>query len=138
MFIGGVEKKFLWNGGTPKIAHHTIIASMKQGGFEYVDLQEKIKALNSKFLTSLNSSTSNRSLLPKYWIGRAFEKSCNLKAVELDYYREYFKQHINILSQCYFRIPKKSNWEGHPYYYNCMKTLQELTPSLPNIYCDLM
>ena len=45
-----LKKDFLWNGGTPKIAHNALIGSVQQGGIAYVDIREKFKALNIKLL----------------------------------------------------------------------------------------
>ena len=57
-FIKLVEKQhkeFLW-GGTPKIAHNTIIADYKQGGIKYKDINNFLSSINVKFIHSLSSS----------------------------------------------------------------------------------
>ena len=45
-----VNKDFLWGGGTPKIAHHSIIADYNQGGIKYKDLSCMISSINMKFI----------------------------------------------------------------------------------------
>ena len=71
-FIKLVEKQhkeFLW-GGTPKIAHHTIISDYKQGGIKYKDINDFLSSINIKFVQ--NISNASHSLLPNLWIKQLF------------------------------------------------------------------
>jgi hypothetical protein len=51
-----LNKGFLWGGGTPKIAHHSIIADYQYGGFKYKDLTSLINSINFKFLFNMSST----------------------------------------------------------------------------------
>ena len=109
-----------------------------QGGLNYVDLQIKIKALNIKFLFGLETCKSSRKILPELWIYNCFKQSSNVKEADLDYYEDYFKNCLNILGQCFFKLPRKLKWKGHPFYYECLETIQKLTNKLPETIHELL
>ena len=50
-----LNKDFLW-GGTPKIAHHSIIADYQHGGIKYKDLTSLISSMSSKFIFNLSTT----------------------------------------------------------------------------------
>ena len=65
------NKSFLWGGGTPKIAHNTIIADYNEGGIQYKDLDCFLSSINIKFLLNLTADTPNKcTILPQYWFNR--------------------------------------------------------------------
>ena len=47
-----LNKGFLWV-GTPKTAHHSIIAEYQYGGFKYKDLARIINSINFNFLFNI-------------------------------------------------------------------------------------
>ena len=59
-----IKKSFIWGGGVAKIAHSSLIGTIKQGGINYKDMQTQIHSMNSKFLIGLNNCKSSRSILP--------------------------------------------------------------------------
>ena len=68
-----IHKYFLW-GGTPKIAHHSLIAEYSKGGMRYKDLHDLISSLKIKSLQKLSlQETGGHTVLPLYWIKRLFK-----------------------------------------------------------------
>ena len=129
--IESLKKNFLWGGGTPKIAHKGLIGSIEQGGINYKDLDIQIKSLNTKFILNLMECKSNRKCLPLLWIRTLFEKSINLKLEELDYFRRITQNGFSIVTQCSFNLPRKNKWKGHPFYFECLQTIQSVNTELP-------
>ena len=129
--IERLKKTFLWGGGTPKIANQSLIGSIEQGGINYKDLQIQIKSLNVKFVTTLFTCKSYRSLLPRHWISCFFESISNIKECDLSYYRN-FMSNLDIVTQFSFKLPRKNKWKGHPFYYECLDTIHKLNTELPN------
>ena len=48
--VDSKNKLFLWGGGTPKIAHHSIVGDIHEGGLKHKDLSTLSIAINFKFL----------------------------------------------------------------------------------------
>ena len=123
------NKDFLW-GGTPKIAHHTIMADYEQGGMKYKDLNSLISSINLKCIIKLASTNENHTALPKMWIKSLF-KIPNTNENETNaYFSEYFSNYMNILD-CKFKTPREINWKGHPFYYDLLKTLEFINQNYP-------
>ena len=122
-----INKDFLW-GGTPKIAHHALIANYERGGIKYKDLNDFIASTNVKFVQNLRSSSlSAHSVLPNYWIKKLFKIPTTRNADHRqDYFCDYFADKLNILD-CKFKLPRKIKYKGHPFYYLVLKTLEKLT-----------
>ena len=122
------HKQFLWGGGTPKIAHRTIIADYKQGGIKYKDLNNFINSINVKFLQNLeHDSRCGRFALPNMWIKQLF----NIASIthEPNYIQNYFSKQINILD-CKVKVPRKGKWNGHPFYYEVLKTYEKISENI--------
>ena len=126
-----IKKQFLWGGNIAKIAHKSIIGTKEQGGFNYIDMQHKINSLNVKFILKLTKCRSGRSILPQYWISECFEVSSNIKDADRNYYRNFFSNYLCLIEDCFFKLPPKRKWKGHPFYYSCLETLHKLASSLP-------
>ena len=93
--------------------------------------------MNSKFLIGLSNCKSSRSVLPISWISNCFEKISNIKDIDTNYYRRFFKDKVNIL-QCYFKLPSRRKWEGHPFYYEGLLAIQNISIKLPDSIHDLL
>merc|ERR1711954_622583 len=57
---------------------------------------------------------------------------------EIPYYRYFFSNNQDVITNCYFQLPKRQNWRGHSFYYECLKNIQRMTISLPNQFHELM
>ena len=51
--LNTLQKNFIWNNKRPKIKHSTLIADYKEGGYKDVDIENKIAALKTKWVTRL-------------------------------------------------------------------------------------
>ena len=112
-----IHKDFLWN-GVPKIAHHTIIADYSNGGLRYKDLNDFIASLNLKFLYKMHTGSKyGHSILPNYWIKNLFKIPESISILPWDF---------NILD-CAFKVPRKSQYKGHPFYYQVLKDHQKMS-----------
>ena len=119
-----IQKDFLWS-GTPKIAHNTIIADYKSGGINYKDLNSFIAAVNVKFIQKLLVSPIQGHLaLPNMWIKKLFNIPIN--PADEPYFWDFFTKKLNILN-CLVRIPRKANYNGHPFYYSALKTYEHIS-----------
>ena len=87
---------------------------------------------------NLDIGKNHHTLLPCLWIRDFFEKTSNIKKSDIPYYRIYFKHIIDIGSQCSFKLPRKNKFEGHPFYYESLKTIQKLTLQLPASINELL
>ena len=109
-----VHKDFLWSGGTPKIAHHTLIAEYEKGGIKYKDLNSFIAAINIKFIHNISCNPcSGNALLPNLWITKLFKIPTNTEE-RGPYFYNYFSDVLNILN-CNFKLPRKIKYKGHPF-----------------------
>lgn len=120
-----MHKNFLWGGGTPKIAHHTIIANNKDGGIKYKDLNSFILAINVKFIQYLSINPQSGHLtLPNHWL----KKMLKIPTSENEdlYFQDYFVNKLNVLD-CMMKVPRKIHYTGHPYYYKILKTYEQLS-----------
>ena len=126
-----LNKNFLW-GGTPKIAHHSIIADYIEGGIRYKDLDCFVRAINVKFLLNLTSETQNRcTILPQMWFNNLFKIPTHCINEDQDYFCNLFRNKINILD-CKIKVPRKISWKGHPFYFEILKAFEKIISSLPN------
>ena len=110
------NKNFLW-GGTPKIAHYSIIGDYCEGGIKYKDLTTFVMSVNFKFLIKLIVDCHlNSTCLLRLWLKQLFKiplvQGTN---VEQKYFFDFVSQSQNILD-FKFKLPRKNNWSGHPYY----------------------
>ena len=111
-----LHKNFLW-AGVPKIAHHTIIADYGNGGMRYKDLNDFIASLNLKFLYKLSRQNyASHSILPNYWIKNLFKVPLSMNKLPWE---------LNVLD-CLFRLPRKNQYKGHPFYYTALKEHEKL------------
>ena len=133
-----LKKSFLWGGGIPKIAHHSIIGSISDGGINYKDTHSQINSLNLKFIINLNNCKSNRAILPKFWILNFFRKTSNIKEVDKLYFDNQIEQNLDIITKCYFKLPRKNKWKGHPFYFESLNTIQKVNTELPGNFYDLI
>ena len=125
-----LNKDFLW-GGTPKIAHHTIIADYQHGGIKFKDLTSLISSINLKFVCNLqNSVTYNHCALPKLWLKMFFQIPINHINDNQEYFQDFFSHKLNILD-CKIKLPRQLNWRGHPSYYDILKTYENVIREIP-------
>ena len=47
-----------------------------------------------------------------------------------EYFHNFFKSILNVLD-CTFKLPRKPNWNGHPFYYDILKSLEKIIKHLP-------
>ena len=124
------NKEFLWR-GTPKIAHHTIIADYQQGGIKYKDLTSLISSINLKFVINLSIDVNeNYCALPKMWIKTFFHIPISNETENQKYFYDFFSNKLNLLD-CKINIPRKINWRGHPFYYDALKTYEIVIRQIP-------
>ena len=122
------NKEFLWR-GTPKIAHHSIIADYQHGGIKYKDLTCLISSINLKFVFNMSTTLNeNYGALPKMWIKTCF-KIPNANENQ-EYFNDFFSNTLNLLD-CKIKIPRQINWRGHPFYYDALKTFEMVTREIP-------
>ena len=112
------NKTFLW-GGTAKIAHHSIIADYSEGGIKYKDLACLITSVNVKFLFNRNNEDDKNSFV-----------LFKINSTNENYQTKYFNKSMNILD-CKLKIPRKTLWQGHGFYYEVLKGFEKLLDSLP-------
>ena len=128
--VEALNKDFLW-GGTPKIAHHTIISDYQFGGFKYKDLASLIDSIHFKFIFKMSTTLNeNHGALPKMWIKQLFNIPSTDENEVLQYYNYFFANKLNILD-CKFKLPRQINWRGHTNYYELLKLLQSLCKEVP-------
>ena len=120
-----LHKDFLWAGGVPKIAHHTIIADYDKGGFKYKDLNDFIAATNIKFIQNLSPKSTGHSILPMFWIQRLFKIPTGENNDQQVYFKDFFTNTINVLD-CKYKLPRKAQYKGHPFYYPILKNLERV------------
>ena len=132
------NKNFLWEGGVAKIAHHSIIGEYDQGGIRYKDITSLVKAMSLKFVLRLNNhDISNSMCIPKYWMKQLFNIPTDGNNPESRYVAAFFDRQLNILN-CKFRLPKKSKWKGHPFYYDALVNYERLLELHPSSYETIM
>ena len=91
------NKEFLWR-GTPKIAHHTIIADYQQGGIKYKDLTSLISSINLKFVINLSIDVNeNYCALPKMWIKTFFHIPISNETENQKYFYDFFSNKLKLL-----------------------------------------
>lgn len=130
--IESIKKRFLWGGGVSKIAHNSLIGTTAEGGINYKDIQTQINSMNVKYITGLKECKSKRKIIPLIWIKQLFMKISNIKENESEYYNYFVRNTLDIIGCCSFKLPRKNKWEGHPYYYDILSTIQRLTVAMPN------
>ena len=112
--VESLHKNFLWSGGKPKIAHHTIIANYKDGGINYKDLNTFILAINVKFIQYLSTNSQSGHLtLPNHWRTKML-KIPTSENEEL-YFQDYFVNKLNVLD-CMIKFLRKIHYTGYPCY----------------------
>ena len=120
--IDAKNKKFLWGGGTPKIAHHSIVGEIYEGGLKYKDLETVTLAINYKFLNRLKSiSGDNGTCLPRFWLMQLFKIPVQGNDDDQKYFYDFFTSQLSILD-CKIKVPRKAHWRGHPFYYNLLQS----------------
>ena len=132
------NKEFLWESGVAKIAHHSIIGDYNQGGIRYKDIAATVKSMNLKFVIRLSSHvTTNSMCLPKYWMKKLFNIPIESNDLESQYITSFLDNQLNILN-CRFKLPKKSKWKGHPFYYEALVNYELLLENFPKSYESIM
>ena len=97
-----------------------------------------MKALNVKFIMNLKSCKSQHASLPLYWITKYFENVTNIRNEDVIYFRDFCKNKLNIITQCFFKPPRRKNWNGHPFYLQSLETLISLTREMPKSIHELL
>jgi hypothetical protein len=121
-----IHKEFLWL-GTPKIAHHTLIADYDKGGLKYKDLNDFISSINVKFIQNLSpDKCTGHYVLPNFWIKKLFKIPTCVNEPNQVYFQDYFTNKMNILD-CKAKVPRKIQFRGHPFYYPILKTLEKIS-----------
>ena len=132
-FLKSVEKQnkdFLW-GGTAKIAHDSLIADFNQGGIRYKDLKLFVRSVNVKFLLNLTCENKSRcTVLPQFWFNNLFKIPQSSNNDNQQHFHNFFTNQINIL-HCKFKVPRRNAWNGHPFYYEILKSFDKLISQLP-------
>ena len=96
--IESKNKKFLWDGGVSKIAHHSIIGDFPQGGIRYKDLDSHLTAINLEFILRLRQATvQNSTCLPRYWLMSFFDIPVQDAEGDKQYFQEFFDDRLSIL-----------------------------------------
>ena len=84
------NKKFLWGGGTPKIAHHSIVGDIHEGGLRYKDLNATTLAINYKFLSRLKDNRGvNGTSLPRSWLMQLFKIPVQCTNDDQQFYHDF-------------------------------------------------
>ena len=52
------------------------------------------------------------------------------------YFHNFFSGEMNILD-CKFKVPRKNSWNGHPYYFELLKSLEKVAFSLPTTLVNI-
>ena len=47
-------------------------------------------------------------------------------------------KHNAFVSQCSFKLPNKSKWRGHPFYYQCLDTIQKVNNKMPDTINEIL
>ena len=132
-FLKSVEnqnKDFLW-GGTSKIAHDSLIADFNQGGIRYKDLNSFVRSVNVKFVLNLTCENKSRcTVLPQFWFNNLFKIPQSSNNDNQQHFHNFFTNQINIL-HCKFKVPRRNAWNGHPFYYEILKSFDKLISQLP-------
>ena len=87
---------------------------------------------------NLKSCKSNRAILPRYWVFELFRTASNIRDINIENYRSYTTNSIDIISQCSFKLPNKSKWRGHPFYYQCLDTIQKVNNKMPDTINEIL
>ena len=133
------NRSFLWDGGVSKISHDSLIGDYTQGGIRYKDIDSFILSVNMKFLFRIKSNElSNSTCLPRFWMLRMFGIPQQCNNAEQRYHKNFFCHSVDIL-QCNFKLPKKDNWKGHPFYWDLLVALEKLqVENEPNSFESVM
>ena len=136
--IENKNKKFLWEGGVAKIAHHSLIGDYKQGGIRYKDIDSMIQAQNIKSLLRINTtSTLNSTCVPRLWLMSFFQIPLSEGDSEEGDFQKFFSNNMNLLD-CKLKVPKKRNWKGHPSYLEGILNFENLTDDYPRSFESLL
>ena len=91
-----------------------------------------IRSINLKFLLNLTSESQNRcTILPQLWLNDLFKIPTLFTNQDQVYFYNFFRDKINILD-CKIKVPRKSSWKGHPFYFEILKSFEKIISSLPN------
>ena len=135
--VESLNKDFLW-GGTPKIAHTSLIADYNEGGIRYKDLKSFVNSINVKFVLNLTRENSSRcTILPQFWINKLFNIPLSSNNTNLQYFHNFFSQQINILD-CKFKVPRRNAWSGHPFYFEILKSLEKVALDFPTTVVNIL
>ena len=107
-----------------KIAHNSLIGEFTEGGIRYKDINSFVLSLDMKFIARIDTrDNANSTCIPRCWILDMF--TISLASADQRYCLNIFSNSINILD-CRFKLPKKSHWEGHPYYWELLFSLERM------------
>ena len=89
--VDSKNKIFLWGGGTPKIAHHSIVGDIHEGGLKYKDLSTLSIAINFKFLNRLkHNKGGNDTCLLRFWLMQLFKIPIEYNNDDQKYFHDFF------------------------------------------------
>ena len=124
--INARNKSFLWDGGVPKISHHSLIGDFGQGGIRYKDVESLLSSVNMKFIFRIKTDVvSNSTCLPRLWLLQLFGVPLNCENAEQQVFQDFFCKSFNILD-CKFTLPKRAKWKGHPFYWDVLLSLETI------------
>ena len=67
--LNKIQKKFIWNGGEPKIKYSTLCNKYENGGSKNVDILSKVISLQCPWTKRLYDNSSHpRKIIPSYLI----------------------------------------------------------------------
>ena len=95
--------------------------------------------MNMKFLFRIKSNElSDSTCVPRFWMLRMFGIPQQCNNAEQRYHKNFFCHSVDIL-QCNFKLPKKDNWKGHPFYWDLLVALEKLqVENEPNSFESVM
>ena len=89
-------------------------------------------------MTGLKNCVSNRKWIPLHWIKTFFRKISNIRAIDIEYFNNFIQGTLDIIGSCSFKLPRRSKWEGHPYYFEVLSSIQKIVTELPKDVNDLL
>ena len=77
--------------------------------------------------TNLNE---NYGALPKLWIKQLFKIPTSNENENKKYFNDFFSFTLNILD-CKLKVPRQTQWRGHPFYYEALKMFEMVCQKSP-------
>ena len=90
-----------------------------------------VSSINVKFLLNLICDITSRcTILPQLWLNNLFKIPLSSNNVNQQYFHTFLKEKINILD-CKFKVHIRNAWNGHPFYFDVLKSVEKLSSNLP-------